>query len=95
MSTVMTTSLITRNPDLVASKIDGDVVMMSIEQGQYYGITGVGSRAWELLASPIAVEDIVRVICDEYDAEEDTCLSDMQSFIEQLHELGLVTVVKQ
>ncbi|WP_021029088.1 PqqD family peptide modification chaperone [Litchfieldella anticariensis] len=95
MPTISSASLVTRNPDLVAANIDGDVVMMSIEQGEYYGITGVGSRAWELLASPIAVVDIARVICAEYDTDEVTCLADMQSFVEELLQLGLVSVVKQ
>jgi hypothetical protein len=36
-------TLITRKPNLVAADIDGDLVM-SIEQGEYFGITGVGPR---------------------------------------------------
>jgi len=91
MSPVLSTTLITRSPDLVAADIDGDLVMMSIEQGGYYGITGVGSRAWELLVTPTTVADITRVICTEYAVDEATCQADMQAFVEELIQLGLAS----
>ena len=84
-------TLITRNPNLVAAEIDGDLVMMSVEQGEYFGITGVGSRVWELLATPTTVADITRVICTEYAVEETACQADMQTFVEELIQLGLVS----
>ena len=31
-----------RNPNLVAAEMDGDMVMMSIEHGTYFGLTGIG-----------------------------------------------------
>ena len=91
MPPLNSTTLITRNPNLVAAEIDGDLVMMSIEQGEYFGITGVGSRSWELLATPTTVADIARVICTEYAVEEAACQADMQTFVEELIQLGLVS----
>ncbi len=93
MSPVPSTTLFTRNPNLVAADIDGDLVMMSIEQGEYFGITGVGSRVWELLAAPTTVANITCVICAEYAVEEATCQADMQTFVEELIQLGLVSAV--
>ena len=93
MTHLTSSTLTTRNPNLVAADIDGDLVMMSIEQGEYFGITGVGSRVWELLATPITVADIVRVICAEYAVDEARCQADMQTFVEELIQLGLVSVV--
>lgn len=91
MPPLNSTTLITRNPNLVAADIDGDLVMMSIERGEYFGITGVGSRVWELLATPITVADITRVICTEYTVDEATCQADMQAFVEELIQLGLAS----
>lgn len=93
MPPVSSPVLITRNPNQVAAEIDGDLVMMNIGQGEYYGITGVGSRIWELLATPATVADIVRVICTEYDVEEAQCQADTQAFVEELIKLGLASVV--
>ncbi|QQS53241.1 MAG: PqqD family protein [Candidatus Competibacteraceae bacterium] len=91
MTPVPSSPLLTRNPNLVAADIDGDLVMMSVEQGEYFGITGVGSRVWKLLATPTTVADITRVICAEYAVEEAQCQADMQGFVEELIQLGLVS----
>lgn len=38
-----------RNADILAASLDGELVMMSIQAGNYYSIGGVGTRVWELL----------------------------------------------
>lgn len=90
MSFLPSTALVFRNPDLLAADMDGDIVMMSIERGEYYGIGGVGSRVWELLAQPTSINQITQIICAEYEVEEATCQADMQKFVEQLLQNGLV-----
>ncbi|MGZ8158157.1 MAG: lasso peptide biosynthesis PqqD family chaperone [Methylobacter sp.] len=73
-----------QNPELVAANMDGDLVMMSIERGEYFGIGGVGPRIWELLAEPNTIGQLVDAICAEYDINETTCQADIIAFVEQL-----------
>lgn len=73
-----------RHEDLVAANMDGELVMMSIERGEYFGIDGVGPRIWELLADPTTIEQLVAAICAEYDIDETTCQADIIVFVEQL-----------
>jgi hypothetical protein len=91
--TIDPTSRFQCNPDLIAADMDGDKVMMSIERGEYFGISGVGPRVWELLAAPISISKITQVICDEYEVDETTCLADMRTFVEELIKHGLVSAV--
>ena len=86
-------SLVSRNQELIAASIDNDLVMMSVDKGEYYGITGVGSQVWEMLAEPTSVEDMTRHICAEYAVDETTCQTDIQSFVEEMLQLGLVSIV--
>ena len=90
MTEVTPDTRLIRDPDLVFAPMDGELVMMSIEHGEYYGVGGVGSRVWELLEQPITVEDITAVICDEFDVEADRCREDINGFARQLLEMGLV-----
>jgi hypothetical protein len=90
MKELTSRTLLIRDPDLVAADMDGDLVMMSIDHGEYYGVGGVGPRVWELLQQPITVEDITAVICDEFDVEADRCREDINGFARQLLEMGLV-----
>lgn len=86
-------TLVSRNQDLIAASIDDDLVMMSVDQGEYYGITGVGSQVWEMLAEPISVENITRYICAKYAVDKTSCQTDIQSFVEELLQLGLASIV--
>lgn len=79
-----------RNPDLIGATIDDELVMMSVEQGQYYGLGGVGPRVWDLLAESRSFSELVGVILDEYDVDRTVCERDMQGFLEQMESLGLV-----
>jgi hypothetical protein len=92
MSSLTPSTVVTRNPDLAAADMDGDVVMMSIARGAYYGIGGVGPRIWGLLATPTSVRDLTAVICAEFAVDETTCQADIKAFVEQLIAHDLVSV---
>ena len=67
-----TASLIARSSELVSSDIDGEVVMMSIENGKYYGLDKVGSRIWELLEDQFLVSDLIDKLLGEFSVDRDT-----------------------
>jgi hypothetical protein len=90
MTNLTLNTCLTRDPDLVCAEMDGDLVMMSIENGEYYGIGGVGTRIWELLDQPTTIQQLVETIKSEFDIEEDRCRDDVLSFSEKLFELGLI-----
>lgn len=83
-------SLLTRSPDLIATDMDGETVMMSIERGEYFGLGGVGGRVWELLAQPMTLDQLTAAICAEFAVDEDTCRADLQRFTDELAAKGLV-----
>ncbi|MCE7992571.1 MAG: lasso peptide biosynthesis PqqD family chaperone [Roseivirga sp.] len=75
---------IVRNGGLLDSEIDGETVMMSVEQGNYYGLNQVGTEIWKLIESPIKVEDICKALVKEYKVEQDTCEKEVLSFLNDL-----------
>ena len=83
---------VSQGDDQVSADIDGEVVMMSIEQGSYYGLDDVGSRIWELIEEPRAVGDIVDRLLNEYEVDHDTCLHDVLVFLDKLAEQNLVKI---
>lgn len=93
--TLSSTTLLQRNPDMVAANLDGDLVMMNEKLGRYYGISGVGARAWELLETPASVDDLVSSICQEYDIDRDTCHQDLTRFTQDLMKVNLIEPVKK
>ena len=81
-----------RNGDQVTAKVDDEVVMMSMQQGEYYGLDSIGSRIWELFAKPNSVENIIGTLMQEYDVDRKTCEKDVQEFIQKLVDKGLLKI---
>lgn len=79
-----------RNPDLIGALIDDELVMMSADKGQYYGLAGVGLRIWELLEQPRRFNELVDRILDEFEVEREVCEKDLVEFLGQMVRLGLV-----
>lgn len=48
-------SVVAQSEDQVSTELDGETVLMSIEQGNYYGMDKVLSRIWALIEKPIPV----------------------------------------
>ncbi|GGZ00354.1 MULTISPECIES: lasso peptide biosynthesis PqqD family chaperone [Shewanella] len=81
-----------RKPDQIFTDMDGDTVMMVPETGNYFGISGTGSRIWELLEAPQSITDIVEQICNEYEVTEQQCQQDTLSFCQSLVDNQLVDI---
>ena len=79
-----------RNSDLIGAAIDDEMVMMSVEHGQYYGLGGVGPRVWELIEQPQTMAQLVDTILEEYEVECEVCEKDLTEFLAQMEQLGLV-----
>ncbi len=79
-----------RNPDLIGAAIDDEMVMMSVEHGQYYGLGGVAPRVWELIEKPCTLDGLVNAIVKEYEVDQETCRNDLVGFLAQMESLGLV-----
>jgi len=78
-----------RKSDLIGATLEDELVMMSVEHGQYYGMGGVGPRIWELIETPRSYEELVEQILEEYEVEREVCEKDMLIFLEQIEQLGL------
>ena len=79
-----------RSGDLVTTEMDGDIVALSIEQGQYFGISGIGTRLWQLLETPQNIAGLVARICAEFDIDDATARADILAFLSDLNRNGLL-----
>jgi hypothetical protein len=89
---ISTESIISKIGDIVASDIDDEKVMMSVEKGQYYGLDPIGSRVWELIEEPVKVSELINTLFQKYDVDRETCERDVLAFLEELREYGILRV---
>lgn len=90
MPAIDASTLLVRNDELVAVEVDRTVVMMSVDQGMYFGLEGVGPRVWSLLATPRSVDDVCAALLAEYDVSPEQCRTEVQRFVSEMLEAGLV-----
>ena len=85
-------SLVKQSNDPISADVDGELVMMSIEKGNYYGLAGIGSRIWQLIESPTRVSALCDKLAEEYDVEKSVYEADALEFLGELAEQGLIEV---
>ena len=77
---------------LINAELDGELVMLSIERGQYYGLADVAKRIWELIAMPIDVSVLCDQLLMEFDVERAICEREVMEFLTQLLSEGMIRV---
>jgi hypothetical protein len=87
------TSKVQRNPGMITSNLDGEIVMMSVEHGEYYGLDEIGTRIWELLEKPITVEELISSLTHEFEVERLECEHDTLEFLDELLSKKLIQIM--
>ena len=90
MESLSLSTLIARDQDIIATDMDGETVMMSIERGEYYGLSGVGPFLWAQLAEPLSIGELCRRVVQAYEVDEATCRADVTAFVEDLIDKGVL-----
>ena len=90
MTNLLPTSVITRAPGLLAAEVDGETVLMHIEQGQYYGLARTAHAIWLLLESPQTFEQLCAALTKRYVGAADAIAADTRRFVEKMAAEALV-----
>jgi hypothetical protein len=78
---------------LIVSDMNGEKVMLSIENGKYYNLGEVGGYIWDRIKKPILIKDIIKNLILEYRVEKVTCKNDVLQFLNLLFEQDLIRVI--
>lgn len=91
---ITTDHFIVQSEGFLVSEMDGEKVMLSIENGKYYNLGRIGGRIWELASSPVTISSMVEQLVAEYEIEPEPCEQQVRLFLKQLADEGLVQVDK-
>jgi len=84
---------IERSGEVISSEVENELVMMSLENGKYYGIDSIGGDIWKMIEAPILISEICDRLMKEYNVDESACKRDVFDFLYQLKEQGLIKVI--
>jgi hypothetical protein len=89
---ISATTILARAADVIATEVDGEAVVMSIERGQCYGFDEIGTRIWASLERPMRVADMCALLLGEYDVDVETCSRDVARLLGELVRERLVVI---
>ncbi len=67
-----------------------EIVLMTLESGQCFGLGETGSAVWRLLAHPTRLQPIVDALSSTYDAPADIIERDVRELLEEMLDRGLI-----
>ena len=88
-------SLIVADSNQVSTQVDGEAIILNLNDGQYYGLNPVGARIWSLIQSPVSFQQVLSALQSEYDVEAEPCRRETLSLLENLISLNLIRVVDE
>lgn len=75
-----------------AQEIDGEMVLLDMHSEHYFGLDGVGTDIWKLLADGNSLEETVESLLEIYDTDTETLQADLENFVTGLidHKLAVL-----
>jgi hypothetical protein len=69
----------------MGAQVEDEVIIFEREHDRFFGVRGAAVRVWELINEDAHTGDeIVRRLCDEFDADEETIRRDVTELIGKL-----------
>ncbi len=87
--------VVARSPQTASRIIDGEAVVLTADDSTFRVFNPVGTRIWDLLASPSMVRQIAAQICAEFEVAETQAQRDVVAFLQELAAKGMVTLAPQ
>jgi hypothetical protein len=78
------------HPRVVHETLDGEVILIQIESGLYYSLTGSGANIWALLHRGHTVDEVVGGLAPQLDADAATVRSGVAGLVERLRGESLI-----
>lgn len=76
--------------NVLFQEVDGEAVLLSLDEGCYYGLDELGTRIWKLLDQDLDNEQVVAAIVEEYDVAPEQARRDLDRFLGDLEQSGLI-----
>lgn len=78
---IVDATVVSRSPSVLTAEVDGEIVMMSIERGRYFGLDDIGSDIWKRIEPPCSFAALVDRLAADYDADRATIAADVHALL--------------
>lgn len=84
---------VVESSDVLLQDLGGEAVLLNLAMGRYYGLDEASFHMYKTLTSSMSVQEAYDSLLAEYDIDPEKLKSDLEIFLSQLMENGLVVYV--
>lgn len=81
--------------DVIFNDLQGEVVLLNLKTGIYFGLDPVGTRAWQLIQDHGSLGPVRDDMLGEYEVSAEDLWKDLQDLVIRLADNGLVEVINE
>jgi len=81
---------ISASPDVVFQEIEGESVLLHLNDGKYFGLDQVGTRIWQLVIEQGNLSAVFEQMLTEYDVTPEKLQADLEKLVRELVEKDLL-----
>lgn len=79
-----------RNNDFVFNEVDGELVMMNLENGAYVSLNESGKSIWHILETPKNANEIIELLLQEFEVSPEVCSLEVHDFLAKMLDKNVV-----
>lgn len=83
-----------KDDDVLFTSMGEDAVLLHVQRGDYYSLNKVGARLWMLVDGTKSIDELAKLITDEFEITHDQAVNDVAELAEQLVKEELVKVAE-
>jgi hypothetical protein len=85
-----TVAAVEMTDSVVFQALQDEIVILNMDNQEYYGLDSVGADAWRLLLEHKNVSEAAKRLHDMYDVDEETARNDLEDLVSELLRAGLL-----
>ena len=84
--------MVRRQPGWMTARVGDELVMMSVDKGNYVGLSDIGRRIWEIVEVPQALDEVCAQLEKEFVVAPDVCRREVEAFLAVLTKHGAIAL---
>jgi hypothetical protein len=77
--------------DVVTQELEGEMVLLSLDRAEYFGLNATGTVVWNGLVSGRGLREIASVIVEQFTVDAERATADVLTLAQQLIDAGLAS----
>jgi hypothetical protein len=85
-------AIISRKPTLIAADVATESILLDVDSGYFFQLNATAARVWHLVETPRPMSDLYDELAKTFEVDPATCRSDVEEFVGDMVERGLLLV---